>query len=258
MSSTREQFLERLTGILFSKRGEGFVLKGGGAVRARFGAERLTKDLDLDFTNPKRSADSLHNTVRRAIDQAARGLGISDLRVHEPGKGELSPRWKVNFSDAAGERIHVEIEVSRDAGRAAPGRVVQQRFQPVARRGGTRFWVDLYDDATLIATKLAALLGREAPRDVYDLDLLLDTGASPSPEQVVWAIERAGVDPDTARAVLWSRLDALDWDRFVNELRDVLPPAVAERIDENEWTAMKLRVGEYVEALLTSAARVQP
>lgn len=254
MDDLREQFLERLTAALFRRRGEGFVLKGGGAMRARFGRERLTKDLDLDFTNPKRSADSLHKTVRHAIDHAGRGLPIADLRVHEPGKAEASPRWKVNFRDDAGHPVHVEIEVSRDASRAAPGRVVQHRFQPLARRGGTRFWVDVYDDATLATTKLAALLGRAAPRDVYDLDLLMDAGEAPSAEQVAWAVRRAGIDDGPPVDVLWAQLDGLGWTRYRDELRDALPAEVAERIDADEWEAMKLRVGEYAQALLGGAA----
>ena len=94
MNNLREQFLERLTRALFHKKGEGFVLKGGGALRALFGAERLTQDIDLDFTNPRRSADSLHHTVRHAIDSAARGLPLRGLAVSEPGKAESSPKWK--------------------------------------------------------------------------------------------------------------------------------------------------------------------
>lgn len=254
MDQLREQFLERLTAALFRKRGEGFVLKGGGAMRARFGNQRLTKDLDLDFSNPRRTADALHNSVRRAIEHARRGLPIAELRVHEPGKDEASPRWKVNFHDTAGQPVHVEIEVSRDPARAAPGRVVQQRFQPLARRGAARFWVDVYDDATLAATKLAALLGRAAPRDVYDLDLLMDSGESPTPEQVEWAVGRAGIGDRTPVDVLWGQLDDLGWTRYRDELRDALPAEVAARIDEEEWDAMKLHVGEYAQTLLETSA----
>lgn len=249
----RERFLERLAQALFRKRGEGFVLKGGGAMRARFGNERLTKDLDLDFTNPRRSADSLHNMIRQAIEQARRGLPVSDLQVSEPGKFETSPRWKVNFRDDQGLPVHVEIEVSRDPDRVAPGRVVQQRFQPLAARGAARFWVDIYDDATLVATKIAALLGRGAPRDVYDLDLLKEVADRPSPGLVAWAVRRAGIEDRRPTAVSWAQLDGLDWARYLAELRDSLPPDIAARIDEDEWTAMKLRVGEYVESLLDTA-----
>ena len=258
MDNIREQFLERLTAALFRRRGEGFVLKGGGAMRARFGNERMTKDLDLDFTNPKRSADSLYNTVRHAIDHAVRGLRVSDLQVHEPGKGEASPRWKVNFRDDTGQPVHVEVEVSRDPARVAPGRIEQHRYQPLAQRRGTRFWVDVYDDATLAATKLAALLGRGAPRDVYDLDLLMSATESPSPEQIDWVVRRAGIEGQSPVDVLWARLDDMGLERFLGELRDALPPAVAERIDAEEWEGMKLRVGEYAQTLLEGAPGDDP
>lgn len=253
MSSRREQFLERLIQALFRKRAEGFVLKGGGALRVRFGNQRLTRDVDLDFTDPRRSADSLHNTMRRVIEAARRGLPISEFRYSEPGKAEASPRWKVNFRDDHGQPVHVEIEVSRDPLRAAPGKVVQRRFQPLAVSGGARFWVDLYDDATMITTKLAALLGRSAPRDVYDLDLLMDASEPPTAEQIEWALERAGVGERDSVEWLWAQLDDLSWQRFLAELRDALPEEIAERIDEEEWTAMKLRVGEYLQELLQSA-----
>ena len=107
MSGLREQFVERLIREFFLKRGSGFVLKGGGAIQALFGAQRLTKDIDLDFTNPKRTADSLHNTVRRAIDAAARGLPLTELTVSKPGKNERSTRWKANFKDDQRQSVHL-------------------------------------------------------------------------------------------------------------------------------------------------------
>jgi predicted nucleotidyltransferase component of viral defense system len=255
MASLREQFLERLVREFFLKKGSGFVLKGGAAVRTLFGEQRLTKDVDLDFTNPRRTAQSLHHTVDRAITAAARGLPIQDLRVSSPRKGELSPRWKINFGDPAGQSFHVEVEVSRDPERAPPGAVVQKRFLPAAAVGIGPFWVDIYDEPALITAKLAALLGREVPRDVYDLDLLTSRSPRPRPEQVQWAIARAGLSAVESLRVLRARLDALSWDRFVSDLRDSLPEHVATRIDEAEWQAMKNRVGGYAEGLLMKESR---
>ncbi|HEV7163867.1 MAG TPA: nucleotidyl transferase AbiEii/AbiGii toxin family protein [Gammaproteobacteria bacterium] len=253
MAALREQFLERFARALFQKRGSGFVLKGGGALRALFGPERLTQDIDLDFVGAKRSADSLHTSVRHAIEAAARGLALKDLIVSEPGKAEQSPRWKLNFSDAAGLRQHLEIEVSRDPRRAPPGVVVQKPFEPRAATGIARFWVDVYDEATLAATKLAALLGREVPRDVYDLDLLRGPAGDIPPALVAWAVGRAGLGGREPVQVLWEHLDALGYDRYRAELEGSLAPAAAARLDETEWTAMKLRVGEYLERQLSAA-----
>lgn len=251
MDNLREQFLERLTRALFQKKGDGLVLKGGGAMRALFGSGRLTKDIDLDFSNPKRSANSLHHILSRAIESAARGLPLHDFAVSEPGKTEASPKWKINFADASGRRFHVEVEVSRDARRVPPGRVVQQPFVPHAAVGIPRFWVDIYDTPTLIATKLAALLGRETARDVYDLDLLMGAAAAPSPEQVRWAVKRARLQTtQNALSVLRAHLDGLNWQRYLTELRDSLPEETATRIDEGEWNALRKRVGDYVAGLL--------
>lgn len=250
MDNLREQFLERLTREIFHKRGSGFVLKGGGALRAMFGEQRLTKDIDLDFINPKRSADSLQHGIAHAIAGAARGLALRNLAISEPGKAEASPRWKVNFEDADGHRQHLEIEVSRDPARAVPGQVVQHPFMPRAAKGIARFWVDIYDKPALIAGKLAALLGRSAPRDVYDLDLLHQTHQEPSVEQMAWVVKRARLEGANPVAVLRANLEDLTWPRFLSELRDALPPEVAERIDATEWTALKKRVREYAERQL--------
>lgn len=249
MNDLREQLLERLMRELFRQE-SGFVLKGGGAMRALYGEQRLTKDVDVDFSNPKRTADSLHKTVSAAIKAAARGLPLTDLRINEPGKGEKSPRWKVNFRDPDDNPVHIEVEVSREPGRAPPGRIMQTPFIPRAAKGIPRFHVSVYDAPTLIATKVAALLGREVPRDVYDLDLLHAQHEPPTQEQIAWAVERAGTEPATARETLWQHLDALDWNRFESELLGSLTEDAAANIDENEWTAMKLRVGEYIESLL--------
>ena len=253
MSDLREQFLERLTRELFHKKGEGLVLKGGAALRALFGEQRLTKDIDLDFTNPRRTADSLHKTVGGAIQAAARGLPVQNLQVSEPGKAEASPRWKINFNDETGQPCHVEVEVSRDAHRAVPGHIKQVRYEPLSAKGIARFWVDTYDETALIATKISALLGREVPRDVYDLDLLMSASKAPSSELITWAVEHADIGNADPVKVLWSHLDGLTWQRFQTELQDALPAAVSHRIDDTEWTAMKLRVGEYVQKLLQTA-----
>src|SRR5579859_3207935 len=218
MADPREHFLERFTRDLFRTPHSGFVLKGGTALRALFGPDRLTQDVDLDFTGAYRTANSLHASIRHAIDATVRALGLKDLTVSEPGKNEISPRWKINFAIPDGSRHHVEVEVSRDPSRAPPGHIVQKRFTPHAATGVAHFWVDMYDEPTLVATKLAALLGRETPRDVYDLDLLIDAADAVSPELIAWAVGRAHLQGEDPVKVLWAHLDALSYARFESEL----------------------------------------
>ena len=104
---------------------------------------------------------------------------------------------------------------------------------------------------------MAALLGREAARDVYDLDLLLPT-ATPSVEQVRWAIERADLGGRDPCEALDAHIDGLTWGRFRSELRDSLPEHIAERIDEPEWAAIKQRVRDGAGRLLRTAAGTEP
>lgn len=252
MTDVKEYFLERFLKELFHRQGEGFVLKGGMGMRALFGDNRRTKDIDLDFTNPKRTAMSLHKSIERALDAAARWTKAKDVRISKPSQGEQSPRWKVNFSDASGQTHHVEIEVSRDAERAPPAAPVQVRYQPMAGSRVAPFFVDIYDPKALIATKLAALLGRQvpAPRDVFDLDALLATSEPPSDEQVQWALRRAGIKPDDARGLVEARMEEMSWAIFASQLLDSLPDADAERMSADEWDAMKSRVAEALQALL--------
>jgi hypothetical protein len=191
--------------------------------------------------------------VENAIQAATRGLGLTDLAVHAPGRAEKSPRWKINFDGQDGRRRHVEIEVSRDPTRAPPGSVVQRPFVPEAASGMARFWVDIYDEPTLAATKLAALLGRETPRDVYDLDLLKDAAPTPGHALIHWAIERAHLEGEDPVRVLWAHLEALSYARFETELKGALRHEIALRIDADEWEALKLKVGEYAEGLLKAS-----
>ncbi|MCA1798890.1 MAG: nucleotidyl transferase AbiEii/AbiGii toxin family protein [Xanthomonadaceae bacterium] len=252
MAEIKQVFFERFLRELFHRSGEGFVLKGGVAMQALFREFRLTKDIDLDFTNPKRTAASLHNSIRRALDAAARATRVKNFQVRPPGKDEQSPRWKVNFDDSHGGRHHLEVEVSRDGRRAVPSAPVQVRYTPSAAPGIAPFWVDVYDVPSMIASKLAALLGRTVPvsRDVYDLDQLCAGASLIGPDLVEWAMQRAEVEAASARTLLDDRLAALSWDLFESELLTALPARDADRMNPDEWDAMKTRVRVYLDQVL--------
>jgi predicted nucleotidyltransferase component of viral defense system len=242
--------MERLIREIFLRKGSGFVLKGGSALRALYGEHRLTKDIDLDFTNPKRTAQSLQNTISKSIERAALGLRLTDLSVSRPGISEQSPKWKVNFKDEHGDSYHVEIEVSRDKKREVPGNVIQAQYVASAAPGIAKFWVDVYDGPALVASKLAAVLGRGLPRDVYDLHTLKDIVDPPDQHQIRWAIQRAGLGDEKPVNVLHDRLAAVSWERFQSELQGSLSVENAERIDESEWSAIVETVADYASDLL--------
>ena len=239
---------------LFRAGRSGFALKGGMALAALYPSARLTQDIDLDFPPlGTRTAESLHNQVRKALEIALRGSAIKDVKIHEPGRAEVSPKWKVAGHAPDGAPFHLKIEVSRRP--PPPGRVRQVPLAGVASLGLGTFFVDLYDAPTLGAMKIAALLSpvRHAPRDVFDLDLLLPAH-QPTPEGLQWALDHAGLTPEGASEMVKEKLAAMPWDLFATQVRPSLDPEVATRFDAEAWQAMRNRVATAVTELLAAQA----
>jgi hypothetical protein len=113
-------------------------------------------------------------------------------------------------------------------------------------------YVSVYDEQALTDNKLAALIDerRTAPRDIYDLELLLARGVCPSAQ----AIERAG-----GYAALMPRvsekLDLMGWALFRDQVLPALPREIQANIDEGEYLATKIRLLESLERCLSKHPR---
>src|SRR5579859_3951002 len=179
LSQLRDVLQQRLLTHLYrGTESSSLVLKGGAAMRVLTESARYTQDLDFDH-DPHRSLASLQRTVRSAIDRALQGSGLADTTVSEPKQTDTVARWKISGRTLAGEHLHLTVEVSR---RRAPdlGHVIKVPVQ-IADRTLPRVYVSVYDEQALADNKLVALLDerRTAPRDVYDLELLLARGVCP-------------------------------------------------------------------------------
>jgi hypothetical protein len=239
---------------LFRSSKGGFVLKGGMAIGALFGNSRQTRDIDLDFPpEQQRSAQSLHNQVKRALEQALRGY-VTDVKINSPGKGEVSPKWKVSGKTSDGAPFNLKVEVSRRP--PPPGAVRQVTVSGIAALGLGVFYVDLYSEPTLAAMKIAALLSpdRCAPRDVYDLDLLLPVH-EPGSELLAWAFEVAPVCPADAPRVLREKLAAMPWELFQTQTLPALDPLLASRCTPTAWAEMKDRIANSLAELFAKQPR---
>ena len=121
----------------------------------------------------------------------------------------------------------------------------------IADRTLPRVYVSVYDEQALADNKLAALIDdrRTAPRDVYDLELLLARGVVPS----AGAVENLG-----GRATLMQRvadkLDLMSWSLFRDEVLPTLPSEIHPHMDEEEYLAMKRRLLETLEQCLAKTA----
>ena len=117
-----------------------------------------------------------------------------------------------------------------------------------------RVYVSVYDEQALADNKLAALLDerRTAPRDIYDLEVLLARGACPSAA----AADRAGGAAVLMRRV-GEKLDLLSWPLFRDQVIPALPHEIQPHVDEHEYLAMKVRLLESLERCLARDERAE-
>ena len=252
LSEVRDAFQQRLLTCLYrGTESTSLVLKGGAAMRVLTASGRYTQDLDFDH-DPRRSLASLQKTIRSAIARALKGSGLTDALVSEPKQTHTVARWKISGRTSAGEGLNLTVEVSR-RGAPDPGHVVKIPVE-ISDRTLPRVYVSVYDEQALADNKLAALLDarRTAPRDVYDLEVLLARGACPG----TTAIKRLG-----GRAALMERaaekLDLMGWALFRDQVLPALPREIQAHIDEDEYLAMKVRLLAGLGRCLASRARTE-
>jgi predicted nucleotidyltransferase component of viral defense system len=250
LAHVRDRFQQRLLTYLYrGTESSSLVLKGGAAMRVLSESARYTQDLDFDH-DPHRSLGSLQKTVRTAIERALQGSGLTGHSVSQPKQTDTVARWKISGRTAAGEDLRLTVEVSR---RRAPDpeHVLRIPLQ-IADRTLPRVYVSVYDEQSLAESKLAALIDerRTAPRDIYDLELLLARGVCPS----VAAVERLG-GPEALMKRVTDKLDLMSWALFRDEVLPTLPQETLRNIDEDEYEAMKIRLVESLEQCLTGPLR---
>lgn len=252
LSEIRDALQQRLLTHLYrGSESSSLVLKGSAAMRVLTESARYTQDLDFDH-DPHRSLASLQRTVRSAIGRAVQGGGLTEVSISEPKQTDTVARWKVSSRTSTGDKLHLIVEVSR---RRAPdlGHVVRVPVQ-IADRTLPRVYVSVYDEQALADNKLVALLDerRTAPRDIYDLELLLARGVCPSVH---------AVDPIADRGTLMGRvsekLDRMGWALFRDQVLPALPREIQANIDEEEYLAMKIRLLESLERCLSDSVNAE-
>ena len=245
LSQTRDAFQLRLLTFLYrGSTSSSLVLKGGAAMRVLTESARFTQDLDFDH-DPHRSLASLQKTVRVAIDRAIQGSGLIGTSISESKQTDTVARWKISGRTNTGENLHLTVEVSRRQA-PDPSHVLKIPVQ-IADRTLPRVYVSVYDEQTLADNKLAALIDdrRTAPRDLYDLELLLARGVCPSAA----AVENLGGQTTLMKRVI-DKFELMSWALFRDEVLPTLPVEIHAHVDEDEYLTMKLRLLETLERCL--------
>jgi predicted nucleotidyltransferase component of viral defense system len=235
---------------LFSQSLKGkLALKGGMAMRVGAGSARYTKDIDLaaDSRVPK-------EFVQRAIKLAIRDLSathlVEDVVVSTPKQTDTTLRWKINGRVGASD-IHLTVEVSR-RDRLPENHVVAAKFIAPPSYNIPPVVCECFDATALAATKVGCLTSRtrEAPRDIYDLFVLIKMQVYPPLEYLQRMPRAAVVD---AVSNLWTTIQKMDFKTAETALTPFLSAVDASRFDAASWDGMRLAVGEHVEGWLTEA-----
>ena len=226
----------QILGAVFSRsvRNE-VVLKGGFALRAILGSARLTKDIDLQQDGQRYALPRLQRLMRSAIKEALASGLLQQPVVTEPKQTDTVARWKVNGRTQGGSHVHLTIEVSRRGLPPAEHLVCTALSRPGLPRAAM---VDSYDANALAASKTQAFLDefRVAPRDLYDLDILIRMKARP-PRAMIRHLQTPA-----HRERVAEKMDAITYAQFRAEVLPNLPEGEAQRLDAAEFEQMRARV----------------
>lgn len=232
------------TQVLIRQGATRFILKGGMAMRALYGSTRLTKDVDFDCEDSV-SRQSMRTHMPRALLQAARAAGLSEIDVTQTKDAERSNRWRVQGAHGDGLRITWEVEVS---GRGIPpAEFIETRpFSTPASYRIPNFGVRVYGPAAMAGGKVNALLSENhsVPRDVYDLFELTEQKADPV---ALWIQRIPRETLEARRPQVMQKIDLITFAHANAELLPYISPAMRDGIDAARWDEIRVRAADSVE-----------
>lgn len=205
---------------------------GGTALRFLFATARYSEDLDFSLERPGPEYDfrAYLRAIRSTLD--AEGyqieLKVSDQKtVHSAFVRFRGLPYELGLSPHRDEVLAVKIEVDTNPpGGAGLATTIVRRYLILH--------LQHHDRASLLAGKLHALLQRSyiKGRDVYDLFWYLSDPGWPSPnlDMLNHALQQTGWDAEPLTHNNWRdyvrhRLQAVDWDQVVADVRPFLEPS---------------------------------
>ena len=226
----REYLQSRILGV-FQRSGAmtSVAFHGGTCLRFVFGLPRYSEDLGFALQGDPSDFD-----LGRFLKAVQTQLGVENYRVDLRLKAHRTAQsamvrfpgilYEAGLSPHPEETLAVRVEVDTQ-----PPAGAQTAISLVRRHVTLRLCH--HDRASLLAGKLHAVLHRPHTRgrDLYDLIWYLSDPQWPSPNldllnaalrQTGWA--GASLEPQTWRPVVRQRLDELDWDRMVGDVRPFL------------------------------------
>jgi len=178
---------------------------------------------------------------------------LEHAHVSEPKQTETVQRWKIGGMCGKTE-ISMTVEVSR-RGLPPPAHRTEVRFEPMSEYGLAPVIIDTYSPTAIAAGKVFALLShnRSAPRDIYDLQMLVTMEVRPP----VDLIAAAGVGQiEEMLTSLWDKLELMPYSVARDALVDYMPKDVMASFNEDTWEDFRLRTGQSVEGWLKDSLEI--
>ncbi|MFA6291009.1 MAG: nucleotidyl transferase AbiEii/AbiGii toxin family protein [Victivallales bacterium] len=221
-----------------------YVLKGGCNLRFFLKSFRYSEDMDIDVQNiPKEKLEETVNSIITSVT-FRQILKINSLTVDKwsaPKQTETTQRWKFTIMSEQGKTaIPTKIEFSR---RGFKGGTLFEAVTPlvIQRYSLSPIMANHYDIQSAFGQKVEALATRKITqaRDVFDLNLLLCSGANPIVEK-----SRLLEMLDQARANAMS----VTFPAFKSQVLSYLAVDYRPQYDsESVWDDVVLRVVEALE-----------
>lgn len=245
----RDMVQSRILGAIFSKSLKNEIaLKGGFAMRVLTGSARYTKDIDL-ATSPSLPPSVIQGFIRKALADIKNTGLIQNLTVTEPKQTATTQRWKIGGL-VNSQEVHFTIELSRRSDISA------EFLETVPFKGTSLGKTDIpltcVNLTKMVEAKFDCVKNptREAPRDIYDLYLLISMNVKPTRE----AILAYGEDVlKEMKEYVWDKLDKMDYSVAKEKLLTFMPPDVAKKVNEATWEEMRLKVGTAIEDWINEA-----
>jgi predicted nucleotidyltransferase component of viral defense system len=219
-----------------------FVLKGGCNLRFYWKSIRYSEDMDLDVKTM--SVTTLRNNVERILESLAfqQSLAAHQLALEEhsaPKQTDTTQRWKMAVRSLAERRsVPTKIEFSRR--RLDPGHILEPVDPAIQRR--YKLYPVLtqhYDLSAALLQKVGALAGRPQTqaRDVFDLKLLLDQGATAA--KGLGKLAAAAIEPAMS----------VGYDEFAGQVLAYLEPEYQDHYRPRQtWEATQEAVVQWLES----------
>lgn len=195
-----------------------YCLKGGCNLRFFFKSIRYSQDLDLDVKTI--SVSTLRKNVDKILSHSSLVQNLRTRNIHidhlsSPKQTETTQRWKIHLR-VAGQTLPIptRIEFSR---RSVGKHCVLEPMDPEILQHYNLYPVlcNHYTKEEAARQKLEALIGRREiqARDIFDLKLLLDQGAS------LKMPSKTKLDFQNLKNLVQSVSDAVYQSQVVNYLR---------------------------------------